>query len=235
MRVGETYEFHWPQATSTFAACDNPWQYQSTFTDGLLCNYSPAAGGLEAGGFSPQDLADNIGVEAQVFTIVNNFDNTYDMHDHENLLEGPVVDSYLGAGELWAYYTGSRTGGSFGYTVRLLNKQFYFRATVPHVRSPLSPTIQVEDDNCDDVSPVTWKVDQKAHLLTAEAMDRFCLDQQAWPGMKKCGSDDCEEIPGYAIDADGCCYPSSHVDEDNTRKVVVDDLSANNRIFTYCD
>ena len=65
MEVGQTYEIHWPHSTA--GACGTPNQYQTPFADGVFCN-------LPLDVFqtlSAQDIASNVGVQAQVFTIVN--------------------------------------------------------------------------------------------------------------------------------------------------------------------
>ena len=110
---------HWPQATSTLAACGTKWDYQNPFTDGLLCNANQEETKAAITNLPPQGIADNVGVEAQVFTIVNNYDNKYDFAEYLNLIDGPVVnpDPEVKAGQDWTYYTGSRTGSSFGYMV----------------------------------------------------------------------------------------------------------------------
>ena len=46
MRVGETYEVHWPH--SALGACGTPLQYQTPFYDGVFCNagkLAPSTGG----------------------------------------------------------------------------------------------------------------------------------------------------------------------------------------------
>merc|ERR1712216_179134 len=65
MHVGETYEVHWPH--SSLGACGTPYQYQSPFYDGVFCGATAEIlDSLEA-----QDIAHNVGVQGQVFTIVN--------------------------------------------------------------------------------------------------------------------------------------------------------------------
>lgn len=94
MFVGETYEIHWPH--STIGACNTPNQYQTPFYDGVFCN-------TEGVSLEGVDTAKNIGVQAQVFTIVN--DDTYFYPD---LFRGMIVDGAYGADI--AKYTGSTTG-----------------------------------------------------------------------------------------------------------------------------
>jgi len=99
MHVGETYEIHWPH--STVGACNTPNQFQSPFYDGVFCNLQSAAG---------VDTAKNVGVQAQIFTIVN--DETYFYPD---LMRGMIVDGDYGADI--TKYTGSTTGTSRDNTV----------------------------------------------------------------------------------------------------------------------
>jgi len=101
MFVGETYEVHWPH--STLGACQTPFQFQTPFYDGVFCN--APADLLDLVGAGTVKTYENIGVQAQVFTIVN--DEQYYFPD---LMRGAIVDA-----EHWsdvAYYTGSTTGTS---------------------------------------------------------------------------------------------------------------------------
>ena len=82
MKVGYTYEIHWPH--SNLGACDTEWQYQSHFMNGVLCmaneaEMSPAE--ALAAVFDTQEA--KIGVQAQVFTVVN--DDAYDYPDWDSL------------------------------------------------------------------------------------------------------------------------------------------------------
>ena len=105
MHVGETYEVHWPHSAA--GACGTKWQFQSPFYDGVLCNNDAVFGVYNETGYdkSLRNLGKYVGVEGQVFTIVN--DAAYD----RNLgLAGAIR-----GGELWqdvARYTGSTTGQS---------------------------------------------------------------------------------------------------------------------------
>jgi len=92
MKVGETYEVHWPHSAA--GACGTPNQYQTPFYDGVFCTDGVLT-----------DTASQIGVQAQVFTIVN--DETYYWPD---LMRGMVVDGDMG--QDIAKYTGSTTGSS---------------------------------------------------------------------------------------------------------------------------
>merc|ERR1712113_180184 len=75
-----------------------PWQYQSPFYDGVFCT-----GGIIA--LDPLNTFQKIGVQAQVFTIVNDEDYYY-----ADLMRGWIADGDYGADI--AKYTGSTTGTS---------------------------------------------------------------------------------------------------------------------------
>ena len=92
MEVGQTYEVHWPHSAA--GACGTLNQFQTPFYDGVFCKDDILT-----------DTAAQIGVQAQVFTIVN--DETYYYPD---LMRGMIVDGSLGADI--AKYTGSTTGTS---------------------------------------------------------------------------------------------------------------------------
>jgi len=100
MHVGETYEVHWPH--SNMGACGTPNQYQYPFYDGVFCNFATTFGGSLAGA--------KIGVQAQVFTIVNDEDYYY-----PDLMRGMVVDGEMGVD--LAKYTGSTTGTTRDNTI----------------------------------------------------------------------------------------------------------------------
>jgi len=101
MKVGETYEVHWPHSAA--GACGTPYQYQTPFYDGVFCN-----GGIIS--LAPQNTWEKIGVQAQVFTIVND-ENYY----YPDLMRGMIVDGVRG--QDIAKYTGSTTGTSRSNTV----------------------------------------------------------------------------------------------------------------------
>jgi len=106
MHVGETYEVHWPH--SAIGACHTPHQFQTPFYDGVFCGWNAAV--AQAVNNDAQNLANAVGVQAQVFTIVN--DESYYYPD---LMHGAIVD-----GELWkdvAAYTGSTTGTTRSNTI----------------------------------------------------------------------------------------------------------------------
>ncbi|KAG7364159.1 cadmium carbonic anhydrase repeat-domain containing protein [Nitzschia inconspicua] len=90
MEVGQTYEVHWPHSAA--GACGTPNQYQTPFYDGVFCVDDVLT-----------DTASQIGVQAQVFIVVN--DDTYFWPD---LMRGMIVDGEMGSDI--AYYTGSTTG-----------------------------------------------------------------------------------------------------------------------------
>merc|ERR1712176_255814 len=101
MYVGETYEVHWPH--STLCACHTPFQYQTPFYDGVFCNAPENL--LELVGSGAVKVNENIGVQAQIFTIVND-----EEYYHPDLMRGAIVDAAH-----WydvSYYTGSTTGTS---------------------------------------------------------------------------------------------------------------------------
>lgn len=107
MHVGETYEVHWPHSKA--GACGSPNQYQTPFYDGVFCKHGddaavtadPTKINLLAGGLD--NLALRVGVQAQVFTIVNDEDYFY-----PDLVRGMIIDGVYGAD--MAHYTGSTTG-----------------------------------------------------------------------------------------------------------------------------
>jgi hypothetical protein len=97
MEVGQTYEVHWPHSAA--GACGTPNQYQTPFYDGVFCN-------LDMDTFltlEPQQIASAVGVQAQVFIVVN--DESYFWPD---LMRGMIVDGDMGSDV--AMYTGSTTG-----------------------------------------------------------------------------------------------------------------------------
>jgi len=96
MKVGETYEVHWPHSAA--GACGTPYQYQTPFYDGVFC-----MGGIIS--LDPLNTYQKIGVQAQIFTIVNDEDYYY-----PNLFNGMIVDGDYGKD--MGKYTGSTTGTS---------------------------------------------------------------------------------------------------------------------------
>jgi len=102
MVIGETYEVHWPHSAA--GACATPNQYQTPFYDGVFCM------GIKSDA-TPEGVIDltttysQIGVQAQVFTIVNDEEYYY-----PDLFRGMIVDG--DKGQDMHYYTGSTTGTS---------------------------------------------------------------------------------------------------------------------------
>jgi hypothetical protein len=99
MHVGDTYEVHWPHSKA--GACGTPNQFQTPFYDGVFCRFGTEAGQVNL----LDDLPGRVGVQAQVFTIVN--DETYFYPD---LMRGMIIDG--DHGKDMAHYTGSTTGTS---------------------------------------------------------------------------------------------------------------------------
>ena len=99
MEVGETYEVHWPHSAA--GACGTVDQYQEPFYDGVFCHLSMEV--FE--NLSQQEVANAVGVQGQVFTIVN--DESYFYPD---MIRGMIVDGEMGKDVV--HYTGSTTGTS---------------------------------------------------------------------------------------------------------------------------
>lgn len=99
MDVGETYEVHWPH--SCLGACGTINQYQNPFYDGVFCHYDVA----QHENLTAQQIANCIGVQGQVFTVVN--DESYYYPD---LIRGMIVQGDMG--KKITKYTGSTTGTS---------------------------------------------------------------------------------------------------------------------------
>jgi len=106
MEIGQTYEVHWPHSAA--GACGTPNQYQTPFYDGVFCNLDMAT----LGTLQPQDIASAVGVQAQVFVIVNDEDFYY-----PDLIKGMIVEPTLDMGSDMAMYTGSTTGTSRDNTI----------------------------------------------------------------------------------------------------------------------
>lgn len=101
MKVGETYEVHWPH--SAFGACGTPNQYQLPFYDGVFCHIGTRYD-------TSKDLSAQVGVQAQVFTIVND-----EAYYYPDMMGGMIVDGEYGMDI--ASYTGSTTGTSRNNTI----------------------------------------------------------------------------------------------------------------------
>ena len=97
MEVGQTYEVHWPHSAA--GACGTVNQYQTPFLDGVFCRDGVIT-----------DTAGQIGVQAQVFTIVND-----EKYFYPDLFRGMIVDGEKGV-EI-TKYTGSTTGTKVNNTI----------------------------------------------------------------------------------------------------------------------
>ena len=92
MQVGQTYEVHWPHSAA--GMCGTEWQMQTPFYDGVFCKSGIIS-------LDPLNTFQKIGVQAQVYTIVN--DETY---YNDNLINGWIEYPDMDV----AKYTGSTTG-----------------------------------------------------------------------------------------------------------------------------
>jgi hypothetical protein len=103
MHVGLTYEFHWPH--SSLGACQTEWQYQYHFLDGVLCGATQGNVDIATASALLSDRTHGIGVEGQVYTIVNSDDGAH-KHATWSALDGwnkELATDY-------AWYQGSTTG-----------------------------------------------------------------------------------------------------------------------------
>ena len=147
MHVGLTYEFHWPH--SSLGACQTPWQYQYHFLDGVLCGATQGGVDIATAAALLGDKTHGIGVEGQVFTIVNGMGGeairpTWDVLNgwDRQAIEETKNDATGGV----AYYQGSTTGDAAN-----------------------------NDDVCRGTGNlVTWHQDRKCHTLEASTMDEMC-------------------------------------------------------------
>jgi hypothetical protein len=115
MKVGETYEVHWPH--SALGACGTVNQYQTPFYDGVFCNADPALSGTGGSNRGEVDLTTvngdysaHVGVQSQTFTIVND-----EAYYYPDLMRGMIVDA--NHGKTVTAYSGSTTGTSRSNTV----------------------------------------------------------------------------------------------------------------------
>jgi hypothetical protein len=84
MFVGETYKVHWPH--SALGDCGTQWQFQTPFLDGVFCH-------IDIDTFlslDPEGIKNSIGIQSQVFTIVN--DESYYYPD---LISGMIVNGAM--------------------------------------------------------------------------------------------------------------------------------------------
>ena len=100
MEVGQTYEVHWPHSAA--GACGTLNQYQTPFYDGVFCNFA-TVGNLSR-------IHRQVGVQAQIFVVVNN-----ENHYYPDLIRGMIVDGDRGSDI--ACYTGSTTGTTRNNTI----------------------------------------------------------------------------------------------------------------------
>jgi len=149
MHVGLSYEIHWPH--SNLGSCQTMWQYQYPFMDGVLCgatvgglDYATAVNAINTGGAK-------IGVEGQVFTIVNSVDPTSSAYLRPTWDAMNGWDTTLATDV--AYYQGSTTGDA-------ANNDDNCRGTG---------------------GAVTWHVDRECHLLEAATMDNLCRQMLLLP------------------------------------------------------
>jgi hypothetical protein len=105
MHVGNTYEVHWPHSAA--GDCGTPNQYQTPFYDGVFCHFAAAnvVSNDHPSGVVLSNLSIYVGVQAQVFTIINDEDYFY-----PDLMRGMIIDGAYGRD--MAHYTGSTTGTS---------------------------------------------------------------------------------------------------------------------------
>merc|ERR1719201_1619311 len=68
MEIGQTYEIHWPHSAA--GACGTEDQYQSPFYDGVFCRDGIIS-------IAPLNTYEKIGVQGQIFTVVNSDDPQY--------------------------------------------------------------------------------------------------------------------------------------------------------------
>merc|ERR1711871_674142 len=96
MVVGQTYEIHWPHSAA--GDCGTKYQYQSPFYDGVFCNDGIIT-------IAPLNTYKKIGVQSQVFTVVND-----EKYYNPDLIKGMIMGGDFGKDI--AKYTGSTTGTS---------------------------------------------------------------------------------------------------------------------------
>jgi hypothetical protein len=97
VQVGGTYEIHWPHSAA--GACGTPYQYQTSFYDGVFCKDGIIT-------LDPLNTYEKVGVQAQVFVLVN--DESY---YYPNLIDG-MITGFGDFATSVASYTGATTGTS---------------------------------------------------------------------------------------------------------------------------
>jgi len=137
MIVGETYEIHWPHSAA--GDCGTQWQYQTPFYDGVFCHDGIVT-------VAPLNTYEKIGVQAQVFVLVNDGLGRDSPYYYPDLIKGMWVDSASNKGMDMGIYTGSTTGTSRDNSV------------------------------CSRYTPITWQVDRKCHMIHAASFDKMCQD-----------------------------------------------------------
>jgi len=154
MKVGETYEIHWPHSAA--GACGTAHQYQSPFYDGVFCRDGVLT-----------NTAAQIGVQAQVFTIVND-----EAYYNPNLIKGMIVTPTVAVAGTACTGIGSAVAGCIPYTGTGIGIDIakYTGSTTGTSRS---------NTVCSKYSPITWQVDRKCHLISASSFDKMCLDMKA--------------------------------------------------------
>jgi hypothetical protein len=101
MEIGQTYEIHWPHSAA--GSCGTDWQYQTPFYDGVFCRDGIIT-------VVPLNTYEKIGVQAQIYTVVNDGLGTSSPYHHDDLIDGMIVEGDFGRD--MAKYTGSTTGTS---------------------------------------------------------------------------------------------------------------------------
>jgi len=142
MHVGLTYEFHWPH--SNLGACNTEWQFQYPFMDGVLCGATMGGLDFETAVAAIGSGAAAIGVEGQVFTVVNSETPSASPYFYPcwNMLNGWNTDAATDI----AHYQGSTTGDKKNN----------------------------EDECGGTGGAVTWHADRTCHLIEAAALDNLC-------------------------------------------------------------
>ena len=142
MHVGLTYEIHWPH--SSLGHCNSEWQYQEPFMDGVLCKATIGSVDITTALEMIGDRSVGIGVEGQVFTIVNSDD--------------PTSSEYMYPA--WDALNGWNTGVATD--------------TVAYQGSTTGDAANNDDVCRGTGGAVTWHVDRGCHRLEAATMDNLC-------------------------------------------------------------
>jgi len=107
MHVGLTYEYHWPH--SNLVHCQSEWQLQTPFIDDVLCDAT--TGGVDAATALKlifEDEAVRIGVEGQIFSVVNSEDPAHSEYAYQYWAGLYGMNKKIAKDV--AYYKGSTTG-----------------------------------------------------------------------------------------------------------------------------